>query len=160
MVPVLDILAIFCSNSGIPVINPAMLTFKPEARKTWEDSKESIVKYINGEIEEVIIDESIAFGIQDTEECNTFLQKAIADPGTFIALDSETTGLYPRDGHILGISLCFDGKQGAYISTDCFNEESEELLQTLFNKKRVVFHNAKFDVAFFEYHFNFKFDRM
>ena len=144
----------------LPVINPAMLTFKPEARKTWEDSKESIIKYINGEIEEVIIDESIAFGIQDTEECNAFIREAIADPSTFIALDSETTGLYPRDGHILGISLSYDGKRGAYISTECFDEETEELLQTLFNKKRVVFHNAKFDVAFFEYHFNFKFDRI
>ena len=144
----------------LPVINPAMLTFKPEARKTWEDSKESIIKYINGEIEEVIIDESIAFGIQDTEECNAFLREAIAHPGTYIALDSETTGLYPRDGHILGISLSYDGKRGAYVTTECFNEETEELLQTLFNKKRVVFHNAKFDVAFFEYHFNFEFPRM
>ena len=144
----------------LPVINPAMLTFKPEARKTWEDSKESIIKYINGEIEEVIIDESIAFGIQDTKECNAFIREAIAHPSTFIALDSETTGLYPRDGHILGISLSYDGKCGAYISTECFDEETEELLQTLFNKKRVVFHNAKFDVAFFEYHFNFKFDRI
>ena len=144
----------------LPVINPAMLTFKPEARKTWEDSKESIIKYINGEIEEVIIDESIAFGIQDTEECNAFLREAIAHPGTYIALDSETTGLYPRDGHILGISLSYDGKRGAYITTDCFDEETEELLQTLFNKKRVVFHNAKFDVAFFEYHFNFEFPRI
>ena len=144
----------------LPVINPAMLTFKPEARKTWEDSKESIIKYINGEIEEVIIDESIAFGIQDTEECNAFIREAIAHPSTFIALDSETTGLYPRDGHILGISLSYDGKRGAYISTECFDEETEELLQTLFNKKRVVFHNAKFDVAFFEYHFNFEFPRI
>ena len=144
----------------LPVINPAMLKFKPEARKTWEDSKDSIIKYINGEIEEVIIDESIAFGIQDTGECNDFIRKAIAHSGTFIALDSETTGLYPRDGHILGISLCYDGCRGAYISTDCFDEESEKLLQELFNKKRVVFHNAKFDVAFFQYHFNFEFPRI
>ena len=50
----------------LPVINPAMLKFKPEAKKTWEESKESIIKYINGEIEEVVIDDSIAFGIQDT----------------------------------------------------------------------------------------------
>ena len=144
----------------LPVINPAMLTFKPEARKTWEDSKDSIIKHINGEIEEVIIDESIAFGIEDTQQCNDFIRQAIADPGTFVALDSETTGLYPRDGHILGISLCFDGKQGAYISTDCFDDESERLLQELFDKKHVVFHNAKFDVAFFQYHFNFRFDNI
>ena len=77
----------------LPVINPAMLTFKPEARKTWEDSKESIIKYINGEIEEVIIDESIAFGIQDTEECNSFLREAIAHPSTCLLYTSPS----PRD---------------------------------------------------------------
>ena len=144
----------------LPVINPAMLAFKPEARKTWDDSKKSIINFIEGDWEEAVIDESIAFGIEDTEECNKFLQDALDDKGTFISLDSETTGLYPRDGHMLGISLCYDGHRAAYISTDCFDERSEELLQALFRKKRVVFHNAKFDVAFFQYHFNFEFDRI
>ena len=58
---------------------------------------------------------------------------------------------------MLGISLCYDGKTGAYIDTDCFSEETEKLLQELFHKKTVVFHNAKFDMAFFEYHFRFEF---
>ena len=31
------------------------------------------------------------------------------------------------------------------------------MLQTLFNQTTVIFHNAKFDMAFFEYHFNSKF---
>jgi DNA polymerase I-like protein with 3'-5' exonuclease and polymerase domains len=141
----------------LPVINPAMLAFKPEARRTWEDSKTSIIQYIRGEIEDVVIDESIAFGIQDTEIANDYIRDAIAHSGSFVALDSETTGLYPRDGHMLGISLCFDGVRGAYIDTDCFNDETESLLQELFSRKSVVFHNAKFDMAFFEYHFNFKF---
>ena len=143
----------------LPVINPAMLKFKPEAKKTWDESKESIIKYINGEIEEVVIDESIAFGIQDTGDCNNYLREALEDDGDYIALDSETTGLYPRDGHILGISLSYNGKQGVYISTDCFDDESERLLQELFAEKTVIFHNAKFDMAFFEYHFNFKFPK-
>ena len=89
----------------LPVINPAMLTFKPEARKTWDESKKSIINFIEGDWEEAVIDESIAFGIEDTEECNKFLQDALDDKGTFISLDSETTGLYPRDGHMLGLSL-------------------------------------------------------
>jgi len=143
----------------LPVINPAMLKFKPEAKKTWEESKESIIKYINGEIEEVVIDENIAFGIQNTGDCNNYLREALEDDGDYIALDSETTGLYPRDGHILGISLSYNGKQGVYISTDCFDDDSERLLQELFAEKTVIFHNAKFDMAFFEYHFNFKFPK-
>ena len=141
----------------LPVINPAMLAFKPEARNTWESSKDNIISHIRGEIEDVVIDESIAFGIQDTEIANEFIRTAIKHPLGYIALDSETTGLYPRDGYMLGISLSYNGECGAYINTDCFDNTTEALLQQLFDKKIVVFHNAKFDMAFFEYHFNFKF---
>ena len=143
----------------LPVINPAMLAFKPEARRTWEDSKANIVGYINGEIEDTVITEYNAWGIQDTSEANAFFQAAIDAPSPYVALDSETTGLYPRDGHMLGISLSYERDRGAYIDTECFDEESERLLQELFHKKIVVFHNAKFDMAFFEYHFNFEFPR-
>ena len=144
----------------LPVINPAMLAFKPEARKTWEDSKDSIIGYIKGTKQETFVDESIAFGIQNTETANAFIQAAIDYDYTHVALDSETTGLYPRDGHMLGLSLSYDGEKGAYIDTECFDETTEALLQELFDKKTVIFHNAKFDLAFFQYHFNFNFPQI
>jgi len=112
----------------LPVINPSMLAFKPEARRTWEDSKSNIIKYISGEILDKEVDDSIAFGIEDTAEANAFVQAAIDHPGEYIALDSETTGLYPRDGYMLGLSLCYDGETGAYLNTDCFDETTESLL--------------------------------
>ena len=143
----------------LPVINPAMLAFKPEAQRTWDDSKQSITEYITGNKQDTIITEYNAWGIQDTEECNDFIRAAIAAPLDYIALDSETTGLYPRDGHMLGLSLSYEADRGAYIDTECFDETTEALLQELFDKKIVVFHNAKFDMAFFEYHFNFNFPR-
>ena len=141
----------------LPVISPAMLAFKPEAKKAWDESVASIHGYISGDIEEAIIDEKVAFGIQDTQEANEFIKQAIKHPSPYIALDSETTGLYPRDGYMLGISISYNGKCGAYIDTDCFDDTTEQLLQQLFTEKTVVFHNAKFDMAFFEYHFHFKF---
>jgi DNA polymerase I-like protein with 3'-5' exonuclease and polymerase domains len=58
---------------------------------------------------------------------------------------------------MLGLSLCYDGQRGAYIDANCINETIESKLQELFNKKTVIFHNAKFDLAWFEYHFNFNF---
>ena len=143
----------------LPVINPSMLAFKPEARKTWEDSKTNIIQYISGEKVDKVIDDSIAFGIQDTETANEFLRKAIAYDNEYIALDSETTGLYPRDGYMLGISLCYDGSTAAYLDTSVFDETTEDLMRELFAKKTVVFHNAKFDIAFFEYHFDVKFPK-
>jgi len=143
----------------LPIINPAMLAFKPEAQGTWDDSKQSILEYITGNKQDTVITTYNAWGIQDTEEANDYIRAAISAPLPYVALDSETTGLYPRDGHMLGISLSYEADRGPYIDTECFDETTEALLQQLFDKKIVVFHNAKFDMAFCEYHFNFKFPR-
>ena len=141
----------------LPVINPAMLAFKPEAKKTWIESRDNIVKYIAGELKQEKLDSDNCFGITDSKELHTFLEDAINHENDFIALDSETTSLYPRDGHMIGISLAYKENHGAYILTDCIDEKAENLLQELFNKKKVVFHNSKFDIAFFRYQFGFKF---
>jgi len=143
----------------LPVINPAMLAFKPEAKKTWEESSTNIAKYIKGELKQEKLGDDKCYGIVDTAEALKFVEQALEAPYDFVALDSETTGLYPRDGYMLGISLSYEPEHGSYISTDCIDEEVESKLQELFNKKRVVFHNAKFDIAFFEYHFGFEFPR-
>lgn len=143
----------------IPIINPAMLSFKPEAERVWEDSKKSLIDFITGKTEIVGYDTSKFYGIQDTEQALAYVQAAIDSPNPFVAIDSETTGLYPRDGYVLGVSLCYERDHGAYIDTDCFTEELEAKFQELFNKKIVVFHNAKFDLSFFTYHFGWKFPR-
>ena len=141
----------------LPIINPAMLAFKPEAKPTWEASKRNILDYISGALEETVIKPEQVVGIQDTEIANEWLCRCINSRPPYIGLDSETTGLYPRDGHVLGISISYERDYGVYIDTECFDERTEALLQTLFNQTKVIFHNAKFDIAFFEYHFNWNF---
>ena len=141
----------------LPVINPAMLAFKPEAKRTWEESRDNIVKFIKGELKQEKLSDDQCYGITDSKELSRFLIEARDHPNDFIALDSETTGLYPRDGYMLGISLSYKDNHGAYIDCDCIDSVCEALLQQIFNKKKVVFHNSKFDIAFFRYHFNFKF---
>ena len=143
----------------LPAINPAMLAFKPEARPLWEESKSNIIKYISGELKMEKLNEDMCYGITETEELHKFLQNAIDHDNQWVAVDTETTGLYPRDGYILGISMSYEKDHGAYISTDCIDEKAEHLFQFLFNHKIVVFHNAKFDVAMLEYHFGFSFPR-
>ena len=143
----------------LPVINPAMLRFKPEAQRHWLDSKEKIVLRVQGKLTEDGIETLDLLGIEDEKEAIDYIQKAIDADSSFIALDSETSAFYPRDGYVLGLSITYKDKCGAYISSECISEEVEKLLQKLFNKKEVVFHNAKFDLGFFEYHFNFKFPR-
>jgi len=146
-------------NKFLPVINPAMLAFKPEAKSTWETSKENIKNYISGQLQDAVVDSSIAIGIDDTDLANKYIQAALDHPSEVASLDCETSALYPRNGYVLGISLCYDGTRGAYINTACFDETTELLLQKLFSKKTIIFHNAKFDIAFLSYHFNFEFPR-
>ena len=140
----------------LPTINPAMLAFKPEAKKTWDDAKNNILGYISGEKKKAEINDDKFKGINSKEETIEYIQHCIESPYDFVGIDSETSGLYPRNGHILGISLSGIPHAGAYINADVIDEEVEEKLQELFDKKRMVFHNAKFDIPMFEYHFNVK----
>ena len=144
----------------LPIINPAMLAFKPEARRTWDESLETAIGYIKGEIKPVEITSDDFVGIDNKEEAIAWIERALEAPTGYIACDTETSGLFPRDGHILGISLAYCRDHGVYILTDVVDEELEVLLQKLFTKKITVFHNAKFDIAMLEYHFGFKFPRI
>ncbi len=147
-------------NKFLPVINPAMLAFKPEARRTWEESLGNIVGYIDGSLKPVEYSHEKFRGIDNKEEAVEYLKTAIESDCEYIACDTETTGLFPRDGHILGISLAYEEDAGVYILTDVIDEEVEQLLQYIFWHKIIVFHNAKFDLAMLEYHFNFQFPRV
>lgn len=144
----------------LPVINPAMVTFKPESLRLWEESRDSIIAYITGSKKVVKYKTDKIYGITTTEELLKFIRKAIDSPNSFIALDSETSALYPRDGHVLGVSCSYERDHGVYIDSDCITEEASELFQQLFNKKTVVFHNAKFDMPFLTYHFGWTFPKI
>ena len=144
----------------LPIINPAMLAFKPEARRTWDESLEQVMGYIKGEIQPTEITQENFYGIDNKEEAVEWINKALNAPTGYIACDTETSGLFPRDGHILGLSLAYCRDHAVYILTDVVDEEVEELLQKLFTKKITIFHNAKFDIAMLEYHFGFEFPRI
>ena len=144
----------------LPVINPAMLSFKPEARRTWEDSLRNIIGYIDGSLKPIEYSTEKFKGIENKEEALEYINNAINSDSEYISCDTETTGLFPRDGYILGISLAYEEDSGVYILTDIIDDEVEEQLQKLFWNKKVIFHNAKFDLAMLEYHFNFEFPRV
>jgi len=138
----------------LPTINPSMLAFKPEAKQIWTDSVKNITDYVSGARKKVQFSEDQLKGIEDTKVALAYIQKCIDSSSSYFAIDSETTALYPRNGHILGLSLSWIEGYGCYINADCIDETVEAKLQELFNKKRAVFHNAKFDIAFLEYHLN------
>jgi DNA polymerase I-like protein with 3'-5' exonuclease and polymerase domains len=141
----------------LALINPAIIKFKPEAKKAFEEAIESISGYVSGELKVEKLSEDKCYGIQDKETAIAYIQKAIDHPLSYVALDSETSALYCRDGYMLGFSLSYEPDHGIYCDADVIDEEVEAKLQELFNKKTVVFHNAKFDLQWFIYHFNFEF---
>ena len=141
------------------LVNPAAIKFKPEVKKAFEEAVESISGYVSGDLKQETLGEDKCYGIRTKEECVKYLKNALSAPFDFIALDSETSALACRDGYMLGVCLAYEPDHGAYIDVEVIDEEVEALFQELFNKKTVVFHNAKFDLQWFEYHFNFKFPK-
>ena len=140
------------------ISNPAMLHFKPEGKPDFQRSVDRIHKYIEGSIKNASITGEY-LGIVNTTEALNFLQEVFDNAEGYVAMDTETTALYPRDGYVLGLSISYKDKHGAYISTECLDEECLEKVQQIADKYEIVFHNMKFDIKMIEYHLGIKFNR-
>lgn len=139
----------------IPMINPAMLTFKPEAGKAFEQAVAKAQKFIDGDW--VAPSKGDYKGIESEVEAIRYLKRALMDDVEIVALDTETSALYPRDGYLLGISVSHTNEQGVYISADVVTDQVVMLLQQIINTKTIVMHNAKFDIKWLSYHLNLTF---
>ena len=140
------------------ITNPAMLHFKPEGKPDFQRSVDRIHKYIEGSISNASITGEY-LGIVDTKQAVKFLTEVLENAQGYVAMDTETTALYPRDGYVLGLSISYKDKHGAYISTDCLDSVCTDLLEEIVKKYDIVFHNMKFDIKMIEYHIGIKFNR-
>ena len=142
----------------IAISNPAMLAFKPEGKPDFQRACDKIHKYVNGELKATKVVGDYA-GIQDTAEAKRYLREILDNAQGYVAWDTETTALYPRDGYVLGLSLTYKTHQGRYIETDCLDELCIALLQKIANTFHPVFHNMKFDFKMIKYHLGIDFPR-
>lgn len=140
----------------IPITNPSVLIFKPEGKEEFNRSIDKIKKYVAGEIRNGAAAGDFK-GVDNEAEALAYLREVLENAEDAVALDTETTALYPRDGHVLGICVSYQPYRGRYILSDVFTEEAVELLQAIVNKFEIVFHNMKFDYKMIEYHFGIKF---
>ena len=140
------------------ITNPAMLHFKPEGKPDFQRSVDRIHKYVEGSISNASITGEY-LGIVDTKQAVKFLTEVLENAEGYVAMDTETTALYPRDGYVLGLSISYKDKHGAYISTDCLDSVCTDLLDEIVKKYDIVFHNMKFDIKMIEYHIGIKFNR-
>ena len=107
------------------------------------------------------------YTVQDSETLKLMFQHI--QESEIIAVDTETSGLNPRKDIIVGWSISGDEGIGFYIPTQVWNFEKGELeLQTIDGTstetisknllkalvgKKLVFHNASFDVQFIKNYF-------
>lgn len=141
----------------ICISNPAMMLFKPEAKPDFDRSVHKIHQYIAGHRSNAAKTGDFA-GINTTKEALLFLNEVYENAEKYVAMDTETTALYPRDGYVLGISISYKVKHGRYILSDVMTEECTTLLQKIIDKFIIVFHNMKFDIKMLSYNFGLKFD--
>lgn len=144
----------------LPAINPGMLAFKPEMRNIWEMTVDSIEQFVEGTGKKARIPYENYEGIQDYDRAMEYLQEAFDSPNAYVGLDSETSALDPRQGYMLGFSISYRLNYGAYIDAELIDDAMHDLMQAIFLKKTVVFHNAKFDLAWFKYHYKFDFPQI
>lgn len=142
-------------------ISPASLSFRPETRPVMEKTVDRIRQIVSGNQANSVGDWE---GITDYAEAEEYLMNSLAgiQSGEIaaVAMDSETTALYARKGHPLG--LCFSDTPGTgrYIHADLFDDNLISLVQQIIDSKAdIVFHNLKFDQHWFSYHFSISFDK-
>lgn len=137
----------------IPLVSPALVQIKPENKSYFDMAITSIIDYVKDR-KKVAMKRKL-YGITDEQDALDYLRRALKE-ATVIAIDTETTALYPRDGYVLGISLAYKIDEGVYIDSDIFSDECVELLQQIIYTKKIIFHNAKFDIKMLQYHFGLK----
>lgn len=145
------------NDKYICITNPAMLSFKPEGKPDFQRALDRIIKFYEGSLKPAV--QGDFKGINDTKEAVKYLREILENAQGYVAWDTETTALYPRDGYVLGVSLSYKSKQGRYILTDCMDDVCLALLQKVANTFETVFHNMKFDYKMIKYHLDIDFDR-
>lgn len=142
----------------IPLTNPSVLIFKPEGKADFERCVDKIKKYVSGQIKDGAKAGDFK-GVNDVEEAYSILLEVLQNtPNGVVALDTETTALYPRDGYVLGLCISNRPMWGRYILSEVLEERHIELLQQIVDKYEIVFHNMKFDYKMIEYHYGIKFN--
>lgn len=148
---------ILVDDKFVAITNPAMLVFKPEGKPDFERAVSKIIKYASGE--GMSIAKGDYKGIDTEEEAVDFLYEVLKSDAPYVAMDTEGTALYPRDGYVLGISVTHKPYFGRYILTDVITDRVFDLLQRIIDKFEIVFHNKKYDIKMLEYHTLLRFRR-
>lgn len=150
---------ILVDDKFVCISNPAMLIFKPEGKPDFQRAVDKIHKYAEGTLGAAKATGDYK-GICNEDEAVAYFREVLNSSAKVIALDTETTSLYVRDGYVLGLSMSHKEKHGRYILTDILSHHAVELIQEILDTRTIVFHNLKFDYKMLQYHLGLRFNRV
>ena len=144
-------------DNWIASISPAQLHFKPEMQPVFNETVHNIQLILDGA--EKVAKPGDYRPIRDEDEIVEYVKMVYTMCPGPVAFDSETSALYCRDGYVLGLSMSHQEYQGVYMDADYINETAIYYLQKILDsdKHQIVFHNLKFDMHMYTYHFGLNF---
>jgi DNA polymerase I-like protein with 3'-5' exonuclease and polymerase domains len=144
----------------LAMMNPMAVRMRPSLKIPFDKSVKDINSIISGTAAKAISEFDLR-GIETEDEALKYLNELyeLCRTGVvnYVALDSETSSLYPRDGYVLGISMSYGKESGVYIDSLSLTDDVLEVLQKIIDIVTILFFNAKFDMKMLEYHFNLVF---
>lgn len=136
-----------------PIMDPNIISVKPQAKDDIDKAFKTLINIVSGEIPKTY--DKDHRHIDTVEEFSQYLEKMKAVDN--IVCDIETTSLSSRNGLIIGVAFSTKAHEGVFVDSDVIEEFMEVLQEEIFNKKKIIFHNAKFDMAFLGDEFGFTF---
>lgn len=144
---------IFVEHKYLPIMHPNITIIKPQLDDDIKRAFSQIPKILSGDNAGVQNEKDYCF--VETEVQFQKYKQQIEDANELVA-DIETTSVSPFTGVILGIAVSTRPHQGIYIS-DAIVQKHKQWFYEQFYTKKIIFHNAKFDIGFMAHHYGFKF---
>lgn len=144
---------VFLEKKYLPIMHPNIIIIKPQLEDDIKKAFAQIPKILSGNDVGVQVEKDYCF-VETEEQFNKY--KSEIEAATVIVADIETTSVSPRTGSILGVAISTRPHQGIYISA-ALVQKHKQWFYDQFKSKKVVFHNAKFDIGFMDYEYGFVF---
>jgi DNA polymerase I-like protein with 3'-5' exonuclease and polymerase domains len=145
----------------LAMLNPIAVKLNPSQKGAFDKSTNDIIRAVEGNA--IVESDFRALSIQDEDAALMYLTHilGLVKKGdiTKMALDTETSSFYPRNGYVLGISVAIREDEGMYIDANALLGDCIDVLQEIIDKVEIIFFNMKFDKKMLEYHFNLKFNK-
>ena len=144
---------VFVEKKYLPIMHPNIILIKPQIEDDIKKAFNQIPKLLSGENLGVEIEKDYCF--VETEQQFQAYKQQLEDAAILVA-DIETTSVSPFTGTILGVALSTKAHQGIYVSAEIV-QKHKNWFYNLFKHKKIIFHNAKFDMGFMAHEYGFEF---